>query len=99
MTDTFTPADVLACPMQDNDAGADTIRTYLVALLAKLWEHGECFGSKRPFGNSGWQYEPYTALAQRGYITGTFDEDGYLEDVDTHTGSQLIAKAIEHLAG
>jgi len=92
------PAAVLACPMQDNDAGADTIRTYLVALLAELWKHGEGFGGKRPFGNSGWEYELYEALARQGYITSTFDEDGYLDDVDTRTGNQLVAAAIEHMA-
>lgn len=93
-----TAQDVLDCPMRDNDAGADTVRTYLVALLSEVWRHRECFGGKRPFGNSGWQYELYTALAQRGYITGEFDEDGYLDDVDSDAGDRLIADAIQYLA-
>ena len=92
------PAAVLACPMQDNDAGADTIRTYLAALLAELWRWGEGFSGKRPFGNSGWEYELYTALAKQNYIAGAFDEDGYLDDVDTDAGDRLIKAAIAHIA-
>jgi hypothetical protein len=91
-----SPADVLACPMDDNDAGADTIRAYLVALLAELWKQGEGFGGKRPFGNSGWEYELYGALAKAGYVKATFD-DGYLDDVDIKAGDRLIAAAIESL--
>lgn len=92
-----SPVDVLACPMADNDAGADTIRTYLVALLAELWKHGECFGGKRPFGNSGWEYELYGALAKAGFIAGTFDEDGYVDEMDTDAGRSLITAAIESM--
>lgn len=91
------PTTVLACPMGDNDAGADTIRTYLVALLEVLWEQGDCFGGKRPFGNSGWEYELYGALAKAGHITGTFDEDGYVNEMDTDAGRRLITAAIKHL--
>lgn len=45
---------ILDTPMQENDADAATIRDYLKALLLRLWEQGEGFDGKRPFGNSGW---------------------------------------------
>lgn len=94
-----TSAQVLALPLDPgNDSGADTVRGYLVALLTEVWRHGEGFGGKRPFGNSGWQYDLYKPLLKAGYITGSLDEDGYVEDVDCHTGDRLIAEAIESLA-
>jgi len=48
---------ILSIEMVDNDANADTIRDYLKVLLSTLWEEGESFSGKRPFGNSGWEYE------------------------------------------
>lgn len=93
----MTPTEILDIPMQPNDAGAATIRAYLVALLSELWKHGEAFGGKRPFGNSGWEYELYEALGRAGAITITFGEEGYLDDCDTDRGSELIEQAIRAL--
>jgi hypothetical protein len=92
-----TPAQVLATPMGDNDANAATIRGYLIALLATLWDEGAEFSAKRPFGNSGWENELYAPLAKAGHITGRFDEDGYLEDPDEQAGDKLLAAAIQAL--
>jgi len=94
MTD---PRTVLDTPMGDNDANADTIRDYLVCLLADVWKHGEGFNGKRPFGNSGWEWELYAALVKAGHITGRFDEDGFIEDADRQAGDALVAAAIESL--
>lgn len=35
--------------------GEVTLRGYFAELLATLWDEGEEFSSKRPFGNSDWQ--------------------------------------------
>lgn len=51
------PEDVLALALPSNDAGADTVKEYLVELLSTLWNEGEGFSGKRPFGTSGWEYE------------------------------------------
>jgi hypothetical protein len=83
--------------MGDNDAHAGTIRDYLVCLLADVWKYGEGFNGKRPFGNSGWEWEIYAALVKAGHITGRFDEDGYIEDADRTTGDALVAAAIQAL--
>lgn len=57
---------ILSIPMGDNDAGAATIRQYLVALANTVWWEGEGFSGKRPFGNSGWEHEMLEALESFG---------------------------------
>lgn len=93
----LTPAEILALPMEPNDADAATIRDYLVKLLAEVWKWGEGFDGKRPFGNSDWFYDLLIPLVKAGVIDGAFDEDGYLEDSDNDAGHELIAAAIKEL--
>lgn len=63
------------------DAGGDmTIREYLGALLTELWNRGEGFSGKRPFGNGGWEYGIYEVLIREGAVEGTLDEDGYVDE-------------------
>lgn len=90
--------DVLALPMQKdwNDAGARTLREYLVTLLANVWNQQESFDGKRPFGNSGWDWEVIRPLAKAGIVVATFDEDdqmdiGHDEEIKAHA---IIEKAI-----
>lgn len=47
-----------------------TIRGYLILLLQKLFRDGECFNSKRPFGNSCWESDLYWPLAKADVIEG-----------------------------
>jgi hypothetical protein len=75
--------DILNLKLGPNDAGATTIREYLVLILANVWFEGEGFSGKRPFGNSGWQYD---------LINVVETEFG---NVDAHG---LIQAAIESLA-
>ncbi len=51
-----------------------TIREYLEELLKTLWREGEGFSGKRPFGNSGWQYDMYSVLKKKGLIREKLDE-------------------------
>lgn len=90
----MTGIEVLDIEMGENDAGAKTVRDYLKRLLWKLWEEGECFGGKRPFGNSGWEYELYEALGKAGAIRCELDEWGNVEDCDTSAANQMIFSAI-----
>jgi hypothetical protein len=90
----MTSAEILALPMTENDAGAKTIREYLIRLLWEIWTEGEGFSGKHPFGNSGWQYDVYKTLLDAGVIVGKLDEDGYIEEVDTARGDVLIRQAI-----
>ena len=51
----------------DSDAGDNlTCRQYLCALLAQLWSEGSGFSGKRPFGNSGWEWDILDALSEAG---------------------------------
>jgi hypothetical protein len=100
MTDiTYDAAQILNIPMNpdENDAGASTIRDYLVSLLGAVWYAGEGFSGKRPFGNSGWTGDLYEPLVKAGIIPGRMDEDGYIDDWDPRDGYAAIAAAIEGL--
>lgn len=80
----------LDCEMLDNDPGARTVRDYLHELLATLWQEEEDFSGKRPFGNSGWTHDLYRPLVKGGFVTGSFDEDGYLDDFDREAADALV---------
>lgn len=90
-----TAREVFDAPMHpsSNDAGASSVGEYLLKLLALLWKQGED-AIKRPFGNSGWQYEVYAALIREGVVEGGLDEGGYVEDVDRRTADTAILAAI-----
>ena len=85
----INPQSVLDVPMQENDAGATTIRQYLIKLLLKVWEETEGFDGKRPFGNSGWDGDLLEALRLAGLIEDSWEED--------ERGQRLIAAAITSL--
>jgi hypothetical protein len=102
-TRTINPGDaetahrVLGLEMCENDAKASTVRHYLIALLAKVWEYAEDFSGKRPFGNSSWRYDLYEPLGKAGLIQVTLDEDGYIDhfpDSERRRADRLIAAAI-----
>lgn len=97
MTDTPTPHQVLALPMPENDANVATVRDYLIALLATLWDEKDGFDGKRPFGNSDWDGHLVIALIRGGLIDGALDEDGYIERCDDDAAEELIAAAIQSL--
>jgi hypothetical protein len=91
-----TAKRLLDLPLDDNDAGAATVRDYLIELLRMFWSGGEDF-VKRPFGNSGWQYEIYAPMVAAGLVKGALDEDGYVEDADTRAADALMDAAIQAL--
>lgn len=74
-----------------------TVRGYLLRLLSDLWRKEESFNGKRPFGNSGWQWEVYEALIEAGYIPGELDEDGGILDFDEEAASAFMHRLIWHL--
>jgi hypothetical protein len=89
--------DILNLPMKENDAGAATVGDYLVKLLLSIWKQGEGFSGKRPFGNSGWEYDLYHPLVKSGLIWGELDEDDCLVNYDYATADLLITNAIKSL--
>lgn len=90
------PDAPLHVPMGENDAEASTVGEYLIKLLAKLWADGEDM-VKRPFGNSGWQYEVYRELIKADLVEGKIDEFGDVDELDTRAADALIQEAIAEL--
>ena len=74
-----------------------TIRGYLQELLLLVWEEGESFNGKRPFGNSGWEYDLYAPLIRAKVVKGELDEDGYIETIDEEAARKLITKLIKSI--
>lgn len=77
-----------------------TVRDYLKKLLKDLWQKGDGFDGKRPFGNSNWEYDIYLALVVAGLVPGTLDEDGFLHefsDESIRVAYQMVREAIEAL--
>ncbi|MBN3839304.1 hypothetical protein [Burkholderia sp. Ac-20349] len=65
-----------------------SIREYLGELLKALWDEGEGFSSKSPFGNSGWEYSLYGALIKAGAVEGRLDEYNGRFCVDHISGTE-----------
>lgn len=88
----MTPQEILNLPVEGDCPG--TLRNYLRHLLLTLWTEGEMFSGKRPFGNSGWQYDVYAALLRAGVVSGELDEDGCVNEVDEKAADKLIKDLI-----
>ncbi len=89
---------VLDLVIEDCNAGDNiTIKEYLIAIVREVWDQGEGFSGKRPFGDSGWEYDLYKPLVKAGLIGGEVDEYGDLEDVDNEAGDKLIFECIDRL--
>jgi hypothetical protein len=72
------------------DTNAESIREYMQCLLFTLWEEGEGFSGKRPFGNSCWEYDVFRPLVKWGYVEGQLDEDGGIESFDYDQAYQFV---------
>ncbi len=87
---------ILELKLDNDDFDPDmTIRDYLRELLIKLWEDGEGFSGKRPFGNSGWEYDLYVPLIKAGVVPGEIDEWGGIEDVNSELANTTICSCIK----
>jgi len=77
------------------DVDGLTIKEYFKELLITLWKEGESFSSKRPFGNSGWEYDLYKPLIAIEVIEGKIDEYGYVEEINIKKADEFIINLIE----
>lgn len=89
--------EILNLPMPTNDAEAKTIGDYLRTLLSTLWDREESFSGKRPFGNSGWQHDIYSALIAGYAVAGTLDDEGYVLEIDTAAADACVQAAISSM--
>ena len=89
--------DVLNLKVSTSDFDYEpTIREYFSVLLQTLWREEECFSAKRPFGNSGWQYDVYTSLIKAGVVEGSLDDEDCVEKVDTRKADAYIQELIDY---
>lgn len=97
-TSTITYDQILDLKLDNPDFPENfTIRDYLRQLLTTLWVEKEGFSGKRPFGNSGWEYDLYRPLLVAGVIDGRLDEYGDICDVDEVQGSVVIHSLIDYV--
>lgn len=91
---------ILDLPMRGNDAGAETVREYLLTLLGHVWSEQEGFNGKRPFGTSGWECDLFEPLADAGLIAAAYDEAGFIDyaSIDRRAARKLIDAAIGALS-
>lgn len=75
-----------------------TPRRYLIDLLLALWNEGESFSGKRPFGDSGWQSDLAVPAILSGAIAGEIDE-GWADGYEINDYEALVTSAIARLGG
>lgn len=81
-----------------HDLGQDiSIHDYLIRLLSTLWNEQDGFSGKRPFGNSGWNYDLLACLIAHKIIPGELDDEGYVMEVDEEQGDKIIREYIKTL--
>lgn len=68
-----------------------TLRKYLRDLLWELWNTTADFSGKRPFGDSGWEFDIYTELVKAGFVEGDLVEGL----IDTTAADRIVFAAIE----
>lgn len=77
-----------------------TLRQYFYDLMSTLWCEQDGFDGKRPFGNSGWDYEIYKPLVQAGLVKGRIDVDGYIAELDDAEANEFVlTKILQPLFG
>ena len=82
----------------DSDAGDNlTIREYLHELLSNLIDQREDFNSKRPYGNSDWIFDIYKQLIKNGFIPGTLDEDGYIQEINEFEARVYVLQLVTQI--
>ena len=74
-----------------------TLGDYLKKLFKTLWQEGECFNSKRPLGNSDWQWEVYYVLIKNKVIDGIIDEYDCVAVANTDQADKVILELIDYL--
>jgi hypothetical protein len=90
--------EILNARVEGGEIGTCTVREYLITLLENLWMEKDSFSGKRPFGNSGWQFDLYQALITAGLLPGVINEEGYLDEFEAQIQADaMILEAIESL--
>lgn len=87
----MTLEEILKLPIRRHDINAAVpLGEFFYELFIKLWIENEAFSAKRPWGNSGWDYDVYATLIKHGVITGQLDEDGYVDKLDEEYAKAFV---------
>jgi hypothetical protein len=89
-----SPAEIAALPLLIPGDEPMTIGSYLAELMRLLWDEGSNFSAKRPLGASEWQWPVYTALTVAGYVPGTIDQDGELDDFTAWKQADALIQSV-----
>ena len=82
---------------QSEGAVTLTVREYFRDLLRRLWDEGEGFSGKRPYGDSGWWSDIWVGMVKAGIFEGTLDEDGYPESDPPDDYDDIVLACIGRL--
>lgn len=94
----MTNKEILELKFESTDLGSEiTIKDFFKKLLTTLFEEGECFSGKRPFGNSGWDWDLEICLAKNGVIKGKYDSKYDDWDFDPKEAEKKIFDLIKEL--
>ena len=100
MSNPSTIQVLLSLRMEPNDAGARTVKEYLMTLLKTVLIEEEGFSGKRPFGNSSWMFTLYKPMIQAELIDGGIDGDGYISRLSREEeakGKRMLLDAVDSL--
>lgn len=102
MSYTLPPKQALDLRFYCHDLRAKiTIREWFRIVLLKLWEEGESFSGKRPFGNSDWEGVFEVVLIRHGCVEGNITLiDGDTEevtDIDSEAYYEFVQDMIKEL--
>lgn len=93
-----TPEQILDL-IVSGDFGTGTVREYLSDLLGLVWDEKAGFDGKRPWGNSGWEWELYQSMIDAGFLAAdpSYDDSRQLDEDGRRKADDLIAQAIKAL--
>lgn len=79
------------------DVEGTSLRVMLKDLLTMVLLQGEQFDGKRPWGDSGWEFDIYRAMVLNGFIKGTVDEYGDIYNYSVAECDELILRCVEEI--
>lgn len=92
---------ILSFRFNSMDHGEIAVREFLYLLLKTLWDEGEGFSGKRPFGNSGWEYGLLEAAGLAGAyevnVSDLGDGEIEVEVVDMKVANKYISELIKYV--
>lgn len=79
------------------DVEGTSLRVMLKDLLTMVLLQGEEFSGKRPWGDSGWEFDIYRAMVLNGFIKGAVDEYGDIYNYSLAEGDELLMRCVEEI--